>query len=368
VLIPVYNNQISVSRKPGITSLSVVVLCFNQDSYIREAIESVVFQLSPIDELIVIDDYSSDSTVNAARHSISQARPSFPVRLFTKDKNRGVVNSINAIPEIASTRNIVALAGDDFYFSGAIDEIRSIVCAREGYSAVFSSCVVVNSAGAQFGSTEYYADFQPYSAEQISLRGATNISGHSLVCWNTEIITRFGPLQETVTNEDDQMILRASLLGDIQICVRTIRAYRVNTGSMSSPWTNFAIGRRRYIGAIVAPLENRLRNYLAIVRFLEMQCSASVVASDRTLVLAANYRKCIDCLRVTIGLLQCRHLAFRCRLLLSYLIRNGFSRSVYYKQNFILALSHSLYFFLKKFRYRMKYRRLGSVVAALQTP
>ena len=47
--------------------LSIVVPCFNVEKYVREALDSIVAQSQLPDEVIVIDDGSTDSTIDVLR-------------------------------------------------------------------------------------------------------------------------------------------------------------------------------------------------------------------------------------------------------------------------------------------------------------
>lgn len=89
----------------GLALVSVVVPCFNQASFLDEAIESVLAQTYPHFELIVVDDGSTDNTAEvAARHP--------GVRLLRQD-NAGLSAARNAGLRESGGDFVVFLDADD---------------------------------------------------------------------------------------------------------------------------------------------------------------------------------------------------------------------------------------------------------------
>jgi GT2 family glycosyltransferase len=82
--------------------LTVYIPCCNAAQFIAGSIRALLNQTRPPDELLIIDDGSSDNTAEIASH--------FPVRVIRHDKNRG----------LAAARN-TAFASTAHEFVGAID-------------------------------------------------------------------------------------------------------------------------------------------------------------------------------------------------------------------------------------------------------
>ena len=62
--------------------VSIVIPCFNQGSFLKEAIQSVLTQTHRADQLIVVDDGSTDDTAAVAAE--------FPVADYVFQQNRGL--------------------------------------------------------------------------------------------------------------------------------------------------------------------------------------------------------------------------------------------------------------------------------------
>ena len=97
--------------------ISVVIPCFNRAHTIERAIQSVLDQTSPVDEIIVVDDGSSDgSAVLISRR--------FPNVLLLQQENQGVSKARNLGIEKARNEWIGLLDSDDSWLPQKIELIR----------------------------------------------------------------------------------------------------------------------------------------------------------------------------------------------------------------------------------------------------
>lgn len=103
--------------------ISIILPVYNEEKYIKEAIQSVLAQSLSDFELIIVDDGSTDSTLEII-NSFNDKR----IRLITQS-NQGPGASRNRALEIASGDYVMFLDGDDYYCSDALktayDEITS---------------------------------------------------------------------------------------------------------------------------------------------------------------------------------------------------------------------------------------------------
>lgn len=92
-----------------IASFSVVLTTYNFEAYIEEAIDSVLAQLYPHWELIIVDDHSTDNTVKRITPYLSDSR----IKLLCNEKNQGTnLTTIRGIKNI-TTNYFGILDGDD---------------------------------------------------------------------------------------------------------------------------------------------------------------------------------------------------------------------------------------------------------------
>jgi glycosyltransferase involved in cell wall biosynthesis len=115
---------------------SIVIACYNQEGFVREAVESALSQEHPSKEIIVVDDGSRDGTADVLKsfgESIILAR--LPI-------NRGVDAARNHGASLATGEYLVFLDGDDVLMSWALDVYDRLITARSpkfilGRSVIF---------------------------------------------------------------------------------------------------------------------------------------------------------------------------------------------------------------------------------------
>lgn len=107
-------NMTDIEREPLV---SVIMPCYNAENNIEEAIQSVLKQKYKNIELIIIDDNSSDNTIEIL-NCITDARV---IKIFS-NKNQGAGISRNKGIEKAKGRFIAFLDSDDFWLENKLSE------------------------------------------------------------------------------------------------------------------------------------------------------------------------------------------------------------------------------------------------------
>lgn len=95
--------------------ISIILSVYNEEKYIKEAIDSVLNQSLKDFELIIINDGSTDKTLNII-NSYSDKR----IKVFTQE-NKGLGASRNKGIELASGEYIMFLDGDDYLINEALN-------------------------------------------------------------------------------------------------------------------------------------------------------------------------------------------------------------------------------------------------------
>lgn len=88
--------------------ISVVLPVYNVSLYIKEALDSILNQTIQDFEIIIIDDCSTDKTIEIVQ-SFKDAR----IRIFTKPENKGLIDSLNIGFKAAKGKYIARMDGDD---------------------------------------------------------------------------------------------------------------------------------------------------------------------------------------------------------------------------------------------------------------
>lgn len=96
-------------------SISVIIPVFNGEKFIAQAIDSVLAQTSPADEVIVIDDGSTDHTAKIIMSYSSAIK-------YVYQENSGVSKARNHGIKLAQGKYIAFLDHDDIYLPNKLED------------------------------------------------------------------------------------------------------------------------------------------------------------------------------------------------------------------------------------------------------
>src|SRR6478609_2620456 len=132
--------------------ISFIVLCYNQEKFVREAIEGALSQnYSPL-EIIIMDDSSTDRSYEIAQQVVSDYKGPHQVQVCRSPRNSGVGKSINSAVKMCSGELIVGSAGDDVSLPTRTTVIYE-AWEKSGRRAtsIFSSYTVISEDGVVLG-------------------------------------------------------------------------------------------------------------------------------------------------------------------------------------------------------------------------
>ncbi len=76
-----------------VKKVSAVIPNYNYARYLKERIDSILFQTYPVTEIIILDDCSTDNSVEVIQSCIQQNPTDIPIRFVPNEKNSGNVFS-----------------------------------------------------------------------------------------------------------------------------------------------------------------------------------------------------------------------------------------------------------------------------------
>ena len=126
--------------------VSVVMPCFNSSRFISESIESVLAQTFSDWELIIVDDCSTDNSVEVVQSFV--ARDS-RIKLIQLAENSGAAVARNAAIEAAQGRYIAFLDSDDLWDADFLDKSIDLL-RRSDISFIFSGYKKIDAKGVVF--------------------------------------------------------------------------------------------------------------------------------------------------------------------------------------------------------------------------
>jgi glycosyltransferase involved in cell wall biosynthesis len=125
--------------------VSVICLCYNQASFVREAVLSVIRQTYRDIELIIIDDASTDNSVEV----ISDVLKSHPsIKFIPLKKNVGNCKAFNMGYRLSRGQYLIDLAADDVLLPARIERgVQVLAAAGPPFGVNFSDAEWIDSAG-----------------------------------------------------------------------------------------------------------------------------------------------------------------------------------------------------------------------------
>lgn len=128
-------------------TISVVIPAHNLEAYIARAVRSVLAQTESVEEIIVVDDGSTDGTAAVVEAIIAELGTAL-VRL-TRQEHAGAGAARNAGIHAATSEWIAFLDGDDEWTTEKIAVVRRAICEHADATMVVHDCVSVALDGSE---------------------------------------------------------------------------------------------------------------------------------------------------------------------------------------------------------------------------
>jgi glycosyltransferase involved in cell wall biosynthesis len=215
--------NIEVNDRPLIT---FALIAYNQERFIRDAVNGAFSQTySPL-EIILSDDCSTDNTYDIMAEMARNYNGPHKIILNRNPVNLGIGAHINRIMELSSGELIVGAAGDDISVSNRVERTYQIYKSTKAKS-IFSNCLTIDEFGKPsnllYEKTVQHKEFSPkvFIEKELSVAGCSH-------AWNRDVFEVFGPLMTPLTCEDWVIPFRSSLLGQIEYVNEILVMHRIH--------------------------------------------------------------------------------------------------------------------------------------------
>jgi|GEM_PF-4195635 len=217
--------------------VTYVVFTFNQEQYIKNALESALNQsYSPI-EILISDDCSSDRTFEIITDLCGSYTGPNKIIVQRNKENLGLVRHINKVMTQISNDLVIIASGDDIARADKVGKIQEI---NKTTDALVIGCnpEIINQSGDRIG--QFYSGSIP---EDFSWKGIIKRrnAGVFISAFDKKIFDQWGALDENLPIEDQSIPFRASLMKDNAIFIidEPLVKYRSHCASIVSS-LNFA--------------------------------------------------------------------------------------------------------------------------------
>ncbi len=139
--------------------VTVICLCYNHSRFVQDAIRSVLQQTYRPVQLIVVDDASTDNSVQLIQETLKD-EPS--IAILCLKENLGNCRAFNKGFELATGDFVIDLAADDVLMPNRIAEgLQSLSLHGEEYGVHFSDAELITEDGKHVG---YHSDRFPHGS------------------------------------------------------------------------------------------------------------------------------------------------------------------------------------------------------------
>lgn len=242
---------------------SVVMMTYNQQEFVGEAISAILAQECAPLEILISDDCSTDETWSRIDESVRGYSSPHRVILNRNPMNMGITAHLNACFRKCSGELVIAASGDDVSMPGRI--ARIIAAHQKDRPLLIHSRV--DSATLNGGVRDPRFDriglLRRPRLEQIATSMSLYIG--ATAAWDREIVTKYGDLPERDCYEDLIFGFRAALEGRVAFIDEELVQYRVGHGVSTLRREGFSRqdwsrDRRKDLRRTLTVLGERLRN------------------------------------------------------------------------------------------------------------
>ncbi|MDW5317027.1 glycosyltransferase family 2 protein [Rhizobium sp. PL01] len=205
--------------------MSVVIPCYNYGRFLRQCVNSVLYDQPGIEvEVIIVDDKSTDDSLTTAREiELKHAN----VKVIANDVNLGHIKTYNRGLDAATSPYVLLISADDLVTPGALTRAAELLEAEPSVGMVYGRSI------------DFHKDLPPCRTEQSSWivwRGADWLrhrcqSGYNVIA-SPEVVMRTAVLRATGGYRSDlphagdfEMWLRTSAVSDVGFLVGVDQAF-----------------------------------------------------------------------------------------------------------------------------------------------
>lgn len=219
--------------------VSVVCLCYNQASFVEEAITSVLTQTYPHIQLIVVDDASTDNSPVIIRSIVSK-HPSIAYLLLPE--NLGNCRAFNRGLALAKGEFIIDLAADDVFMPERIErQVEFFSSLDASCGVVFTDALYIDEQG-KFLREHYAYLFRKGLLKNIPEGDVyRDVLTRYFICSPTMMVRKkvmddLNGYDEALSYEDFDFWVRSSRIYRYAYLDQKLTRVRRSTRSMSSGW------------------------------------------------------------------------------------------------------------------------------------
>ena len=268
-------------------TVAVILTSYNQENYIKFALDGLRLQTVQPNEIVIADDGSTDNTQEIIlKYVIDYKLHNW--KLLLSKFNRGININLQEAFDTTNSDIIIGMAGDDVSLPNRIKD-SVLIFENHDVDIVNLSGILINEKGGEVGSIINKPSIVKDVKKALILGNPlVNPVGHAIKSY---IFTDFGKLPHNLPNEDDQLTFRALVNKGIYCSPIIAYKYRIHYNSESA-WLRNIINGNDYYDRFVKDIDIRMSHIELWIDVID----SSILEQKRELLMIAKVK--IDYLKL----------------------------------------------------------------------
>jgi len=225
--------------------VSFALFAYEQEQFIREAVEAALNQSYSSLEIILSDDFSSDKTFDIMQEMVRDYDGPHKITLNRNTRNLGLIEHVNTVLNMCSGDLVVFAAGDDVSLPERVNTLAKYWQNEPGISVISSAYINITSNGDEIDPPVWQTNI----AEAMIIKGSKETliehilqDTHSIAgCTEAVVINKhlpFGKIPPKTILEDKVFTFRALLLDGILFVPEKLVLYRAHENNVFNDMNN----------------------------------------------------------------------------------------------------------------------------------
>ncbi len=228
--------------------VSVVLITYNNEAFVREAIIALFEQDYNNMEIIISDDASSDRTQEIIKEVIALSGYNKKVILNINKVNQGIAKNIQAGYKLATGEILVNAAGDDIALPNRVSVIASHFLSNKDIVYLTSNAFLIDKNGIINGILDKNKESNEF--ESCVYFDSTLPANGCAAAISRRLIDCFAPVNLRVNAEDALLKARGHMIGSVAYLSSCLLYYRLEVGVSTqkrsgSVYLKYAIDERK---------------------------------------------------------------------------------------------------------------------------
>lgn len=215
--------------------VSVALCSYNGAKYLPAQLDSILAQTYPVNEIVIVDDCSSDGTMDIIKKYASENKS---ITFYVNEKNLGYVGNFSKAISLTSGDYVALSDQDDIWTQ---DHIEKLVRNIGNKAICVADCMMVDSEGTPLGKTFSEVKKNFYIPKNDAAKAYRIIYNYNPYQGASMLIDRawvqhFLPIPKGIGFHDTYFAACASLSKGLEVVPDIINHYRMHEDQVSKKW------------------------------------------------------------------------------------------------------------------------------------